>query len=238
MRRKTIHCALLAILVLLLAVPAHADECSADCEGAGCTGGCDINSMTCRTSCIDDGCPDGVATCQEYGDSTECYHSFSSPCDPEGTTEDPPTGPESPSLTAPPIISAPDWAVLRYEALYLTPVHRDEVHTLAASSESFARGAADEVVQKSREQSEHRLSRRSAARDGETPWVPPSERLHFVVSPNAPCSDVTMELTPAAPAQPIRQVASVFVRAAVDADGKIRCSRGHRATPAAPLDDG
>lgn len=209
-----------AIIALLLPIVVRADSCDADCEGENCTGGCEVSSLSCSVSCVDDGCP-GTATCKEYGDNTECFHSFTSDCE-EGISDEPPDGPITRDLVAPPIVASPEWAVLRYEERHLTPVRWNHVTAVAASSWHFSEQAVDQLVEATHREAERRVRSRSAGEIAEAPWTrPPTLRLHFVVSPKARCSDVTMELTTPAPEQPFGGPASLFARAAVDSEGRI-----------------
>ena len=212
---------LIVFSFVVLAVPAMATSCDADCEGENCTGDCEINSISCGTACSSDGCP-GHAVCKEYGTSTTglaCVYEMSSKCEIGGSGL--PTGPEQ-TPGAFRVEPAAEWSVISYRTDHVSPLGWDEVEVLATSNDTWARGSLDALMSAHREDTA-RLRRRIRAGELRYEPRPPQERFHFAVSPGAHCLGVRLEL--AEQHVPDAADAALLVRATVDRRGRIVAAR-------------
>ena len=208
----------LALAIALSALPAGwaaAHRCEAECEGEDCLGGCTIDLSTCGVGCIDDGCP-GTAICKAIGESStglSCTTELTSDCDQASEFPDGPE--EQPSALR--IAPAAEWAVIAYGTDHYTPLRFEQVEVLAASDPFYAKVARDRLVTQSRKEAQ-RLRQR-IRREGLRLDAPPQRRLHYAVSPGRRCLAVELEVGERRTT--VDAAASIFVRATVNAAGRI-----------------
>lgn len=219
-RLSSLFFALAVALLLLVAGSADATSCSGDCEGTDCTGGCSINSVVCSTACIDDGCP-GTATCKEYGDSTQCYHEFTSSCE-QVSDEDPfPNGPEQQLKGASRTRSSLQWSVMEYPTDEISPLALRDVEVLGTSTSWFADQSVDDLLVSVRQDAAALKARlRSRELQRETRF-PTQRRLRYSVSPGTGCVRAVMDLSQRRLPLDVPGQATVLFRATVDAQGEV-----------------
>lgn len=221
-RKQCMLWLLAGILWLLPAGTIWATSCEGECQGTDCLGGCVINSLNCGTTCTHDGCP-GTALCKEFGGEThECYHETTDSCSREGLQLLPVGGAEQPfTALGLEVRRSAEWSVIEYEADDFTTMAWPSVRVLSTSNHLHAERAVDQLYVRQREEST-RLRER-VTREGlrVAPATTQKRRLHYSISPTAGCVRASLSMAERQLGPEIPDHATVFVRATVNADGRI-----------------